>query len=81
MGRGLFFSLAAVVLVYAFLAGLRTVSDFDLGWQLATGRWVAHHHSVASVDVFSYTAHGETWVYPVGSGLLFYAAYLSAATR
>jgi len=74
--RGLFFSLAAVVLVYAFIAGLRTVSDFDLGWQLATGRWVAQHHSVASVDIFSYTAQGEPWIYPVGAGLFFYAAYL-----
>jgi len=75
-GRTLFFSLAAAVLVYAFLAGLRTVSDFDLGWQLATGRWIAQHHSVASVDVFSYTAQGEPWIYPVGAGLFFYAAYL-----
>ncbi len=76
LGRSLFLSLAAVVLVYAFLAGLRTVSDFDLGWQLATGRWVAQHHSVASVDVFSYTAQGEPWIYPAGAGLFFYAAYL-----
>jgi len=75
-GRNLFVALAAVVLVYAFLAGLRTVSDFDLGWQLATGRWIAQHHNVASVDVFSYTAKGEPWIYPVGAGLFFYAAYL-----
>jgi tetratricopeptide (TPR) repeat protein len=72
----LFFGLAAVVVVYAFFAGLRTVSDFDIGWQLAAGRWVAQHHSVASVDVFSYTAQGEPWIYPVGAGLFFYAAYL-----
>ena len=75
-GRRLFFVLAAVALVYAFIAGLRTVSDFDLGWQLATGRWVAQHHSVPSADVLSYTAHGEPWIYPVGAGLFFYAAYL-----
>ena len=76
LGRGLLFSLAAVVLVYAFLAGLHTVSDFDIGWQLATGRWVAQHHSVPSADVFSYTAQGEPWVYPAGAGVVFYAAYL-----
>jgi tetratricopeptide (TPR) repeat protein len=58
------------------LAGLRTVSDPDLGWQLATGRWVAQHHHVFSNDVFSYTSDGEPWVYPVGSGLIFYAVYL-----
>ena len=59
-----------------FLAGLRTVSDFDLGWQLATGRWVVQHHHIPSTDVLSYTAQGEPWIYPVGAGLVFYAAYL-----
>jgi len=63
-------------MLYAFLAGLRHVSDFDLGWQLATGRWVVQHHHVSSVDVFSYTAQGEPWIYPVGAGLIFYAAFL-----
>ena len=74
--RRLFLILAAIVLMYAFLAGLRTVSDFDLGWQLATGRWVVQHHHISSTDVFSYTAKGEPWIYPVGSGLVLYAAYL-----
>jgi len=74
--RKLFWILAVVVVIYAGLAGLRTISDYDLGWQLATGRWVAQHHRVASVDVFSYTASGQPWVYPVGSGLLFYGLYL-----
>ena len=74
--RRLFLFLAAIALVYAFLSGLRTISDPDLFWQLATGRWVAQHHQVFSVDVFSYTAAGSPWIYPVGSGLVFYAAYL-----
>ena len=30
-------ALMALALLYALLAGLRTVADFDLGWQLATG--------------------------------------------
>ena len=68
--------LAAIALLYAFLAGLRTVSDPDLGWQMATGRWVAQHHHIFSTDVFSYTSDGEPWIYPVGSGLIFYAAFL-----
>ena len=76
LDRRLFLILAAIALIYAFLAGLRTVSDFDLGWQLATGRWVAQHHHIPSTDVFSYTAQGEPWIYPVGSGLVLYAAYL-----
>jgi tetratricopeptide (TPR) repeat protein len=74
--RRLFYILAAFALLYSFLAGVRTVSDFDVFWQLATGRWVAQHHQVFSTDVFSYTAAGQPWIYPVGSGLLFYVAYL-----
>jgi tetratricopeptide (TPR) repeat protein len=76
LDRRWFLILTAIALIYAFLAGLRTLSDFDLGWQLATGRWVVQHHHVFSTDVFSYTAQGETWIYPVGSGLVLYAAYL-----
>ena len=76
LSRRLFFILAAVALVYAFLAGLRTVSELDLGWQLATGRWVVQHHHIPSVDVLSYTAQGEPWIYPVGAGIVFYGAYL-----
>ncbi len=74
--RRLLIVLTLAVVVYGFLAGLRTVTDFDLGWQLATGRWVAQHHHVPSVDVFSYTAQGKPWIYPVGSGLVFYVTYL-----
>ena len=72
----LFYVLALVALVYAFLAGLHTVSDFDIGWQMATGRWAVQHHRVPSVDVLSFTAQGQTWIYPVGAGVIFYAAFL-----
>jgi tetratricopeptide (TPR) repeat protein len=65
----------AAALIYAFLAGFRTVHDYDIGWQLATGRWIASHHQIPSTDVFSYTAKGKPWIYPVLSGLLFYAIY------
>lgn len=75
LGRRLFLVLAAIALAYAFVAGLRTVADYDLGWQLATGRWLVQHHQVPFTDVLSYTAQGEPWTYPVGAGLLFYAAY------
>lgn len=68
--------LAVLTLIYALFAGLRTVSDFDLGWQMATGRWIIQHHSIPSVDVLSYTAAGQPWIYPVGAGLIFYLAYL-----
>ena len=68
--------LAAVAISYALLAGLHTLQDFDLGWQLASGRWVVQHRHVFSTDVFSYTAAGQPWIYPVLSGVAFYLAYL-----
>jgi len=68
--------LALVALIYALLAGLHTLQDFDLGWQLATGRWVLQHRQIFSADVFSYTAHGAPWIYPVLSGIFFYLVYL-----
>src|SRR5215471_12426256 len=67
--------LAAAAVVYGFLAGFHTLQDFDLGWQLATGRWVAQHHWVFSTDVFSYTAAGNSWIYPALSGLVFYFTF------
>ena len=70
-------SLVAIALAYAFLAGLRTVADFDLGWQLATGRYILQHHLIPSTEVFSYTAHGNPWLYPPFSGVIFYLLYLA----
>jgi Flp pilus assembly protein TadD len=71
-----FVVLSLLVIGYAFLAGFRTLTEYDLGWLLATGRWIAEHRQLPSTDVFSYTAQGQPWVYPVGAGLLFYGAYL-----
>ena len=68
-------SLSCVAVIYGFLAGFHTLQDFDLGWQLATGRWVAQHHWVFSTDVFSYTAAGNPWIYPALSGLIFYFTF------
>jgi tetratricopeptide (TPR) repeat protein len=76
VGRRCWLVLTTIALVYAFLANFRKVSDADLFWQLATGRWIVQHHHIFSTDVFSYTAPGQPWIYPVVSGLLFYAAYL-----
>jgi tetratricopeptide (TPR) repeat protein len=76
LARQVFIILTLVAVGYGFLAGLRTLTITDLGWQLATARWIVQHHEIPSTDVFSYTAQGQPWVYPVGSGLLFYGAYL-----
>ncbi len=68
-------SLLAIAICYAFFAGLRTVADFDLGWQIATGRYILQHHAIPSTELFSYTAHGNPWIYPPFSGVIFYALF------
>ena len=75
--RRWFLVLACIALIYASLAGLRTVAEYDAGWQMATGRWVVQHHQVPSVDVLSYTAQGQPWIYPVGAMVIFYLAFLA----
>jgi hypothetical protein len=74
--RNLAIVIPAIALIYALFAGLRTVGDPDLGWQLATGRWISQHRSIPFSDVLSYTAVGHEWVYPVLSQLIFYWLFL-----
>ncbi|MDR3411496.1 MAG: tetratricopeptide repeat protein [Formivibrio sp.] len=70
--------LLVLVLANALAAGLRTVFDNDMGWHLATGRWVVQHHAVPSTDVLSYTAAGAKWIYPPFAGVLMYLIYSAA---
>src|SRR5690349_8487342 len=65
-----------LVVGYAFIAGFRTLTEYDLGWLMATGRWIVQHREIPSTDVFSYTALGQPWIYPVGSSLILYGVYL-----
>jgi Flp pilus assembly protein TadD len=68
-------ALMILALVYAFLAGFHTVWDFDMGFHMATGRYVVQHHVIPSADVLSYTAKGAEWLYPPFAGVLFYGIY------
>ena len=72
----LFQILRLAAIGYGFLAGFRKLSEYDLGWQLATTRWIVEHRQIPSTDVFSYTAFGHPWIYPIGAGLIFYGLYL-----
>ena len=74
--RQLFLALATLALLYGLVINLRTVVDTDLGWQLATGRYILQHGQIPYRDVFSYTARGQEWIYPPFSGVVFYGAYL-----
>jgi tetratricopeptide (TPR) repeat protein len=65
-----------LTLLYAALAGLRTVTDPDTGWQLASGRYIVQHRSIPSTDVLSYTARGQPWIYPPLAEVFLYGLYV-----
>jgi tetratricopeptide (TPR) repeat protein len=69
------FVLIILVLMTALCAGLHTVGDSDMGWHLATGRWVVEHHQIPRTDVLSFTSGGTPWMYPPFSGVLLYLIY------
>ena len=68
--------LVVVALAYAFLAGFHTVDDLDLGWQMATARYILQHHHFPSTTLFNYTVPEHTFLYPAFSGIVFYLIYL-----
>ena len=49
------YALLALVIVYALLAGLRTITDADTGWQLASGRYIVQHRQIPAFKV------GDQW--------------------
>jgi hypothetical protein len=57
-------TLIFLVLLTALAAGLHTVGDSDMGWHLATGRWVVQHRQIPRTDVLSFTSAGTPWTYP-----------------
>ncbi|MGB8013059.1 MAG: tetratricopeptide repeat protein [Terriglobales bacterium] len=64
-----------LVLVSALCAGLHTVADYDMGWHLATGRYVVQHRQIPHTDVLSLTSAGQPWNYPPFAGVLLYLTY------
>jgi hypothetical protein len=70
--------LAAAVIGYAFATRITPISpqNDDLFFLLDTARWIVERHEIPWTDVFSYTAEGQPWIYPVGGSLLFYTAWL-----
>jgi hypothetical protein len=54
LGLGLLFGLAI------FLSFIK-ISDDDVFWQLATGRWIINHHAIPSQDIFGFVTGGQQW--------------------
>lgn len=57
-----------LVIAIAFLGILllagRVLVDSDTWWHLRAGQWIVEHHSILSVDQFSFSRAGQTWHYP-----------------
>ncbi len=41
---------------------LRRLDDFDTWWHLASGRWIAAHHTIPAVDTLSFTVPDHPWI-------------------
>ncbi|HYL04605.1 MAG TPA: hypothetical protein VE075_01095, partial [Thermoanaerobaculia bacterium] len=53
---------AAALLALALAWSLQPLVHDDLFWHLRTGEWIAAHHRVPLVDLFSYTRFGARWI-------------------
>lgn len=73
--RALQLVLIVLVLANALTVNLRTVSDSDTGWHLATGRYVWQRRVIPTIDVLSYTSPGMPWIYPPFGGIVLYLIY------
>jgi tetratricopeptide (TPR) repeat protein len=63
------------VVIYGALADFRVMDDPDVWWQMASGRYMLDSGHVMRTEVFSYTAPGQPWTYPIGAGILFHWLY------
>lgn len=52
------------IAVLAFVLALSTAPSpaVDLFWQMRTGQWIAAHHAVPRVDLFSWSRSGHPWI-------------------
>ncbi len=52
------FALAALL---AFLCLFTPITDYDVPWHIASGRWILEHGRFPTTDVFSYSHRGLPW--------------------
>jgi hypothetical protein len=71
--------LLATVAASALYAALDSVTDADLWWHLAVGRYIAEQHAIPSRDVFSYMADGAPWQWL--SQVVLYAGFAAGGGR
>lgn len=51
-----------LILMAGFFLFHSRLNNADFWWHLAAGRWIAQHHRVPQVDMFSFTSAGSDWI-------------------
>ncbi len=51
-----------LILLVAFVLGMKQLHEPDLFWMLRTGEWMAENKTIPTTDVFSYTHKGTEWI-------------------
>lgn len=51
-----------LVLITAFVLGIKQLREPDIWWMLRTGEWILQHGQVMKKDIFSYTFQGTEWL-------------------
>lgn len=46
----------------SFASSTKIFSDGDVSWHIASGRWILLHHTIPTVDPFSFTLFGHPWI-------------------
>ncbi len=52
----------ALMLIVSFILFHSKVSDFDIWWHLAGGKWIARNLGVPALDPFSFTSSTREWI-------------------
>lgn len=52
----------ASVYLLLLIRGDGLLRDADTFWQIKVGQWIAAHHAVPFIDIYSFTRAGEPWI-------------------
>jgi len=62
--------------LFVFLFSIRPITDPDLWWHLASGRYIVENQNIPTSDIFSYTNYGKEWIdHEWLSQIIFFFAY------
>jgi len=66
----------ATLMILVVMSTITQISDDDIYWHLATGRWIWEHGAVPDQDVFGFITQGQPWIpFEWGWDLLTYQLY------